>query len=95
MATKPGLTESGFRQHPGKVSRHLDRLAASGESGLVCTHRPVLGGVMAALRDRVAPATAGQLPGKDPWLDVGQVLVLHRSGPQAPLVGLERHSPAL
>jgi 8-oxo-dGTP diphosphatase len=99
LRTKRGLSELGFRRHPEKARRHIARLLERDVSAVVCTHRPVLRGVMAALRRAAGPAVAGQIPHHDPWLAAGEVLIVHvahrrrRDGPPE-LVAVEHWSPA-
>ena len=99
LRTKRGLSELGFRQHPEKARRHIARLLAREVSSVVCTHRPVLRGVMSALRHAARGPVAGQIPGHDPWLAAGEVLIVHvahrmRRDGAPELVAVERWSPA-
>ncbi len=72
VRTKGGLTESGYRRNPDRARRHLDRLIQRGRPAALCTHRPVLVGLLAALAEAEAsPATPawGMVP--------GEILVAH------------------
>ncbi len=95
LRTKGGLSEDGFRRDPAKAGRHLTRLLDRDQPAALCTHRPVLKSVLAALRGRSAPEVAADIPGADPYLAPGEVLVAHtvRSGSQPPcVVAVERHA---
>jgi 8-oxo-dGTP diphosphatase len=99
LRTKRGLSEVGFRQHPAKARRHVARLLERDVSAVICTHRPVLRGVLDALRDAAGAGIADRLPDHDPWLATGEVLVVHvahrmRRDGSPVLVAVERWSPA-
>ena len=49
VRTKGGLTESGYRRNPDRARRHLERLIQRGKPAALCTHRPVLVGLLAAV----------------------------------------------
>lgn len=94
VRTKGGLSEDGFRRHPEKARRHTQRLLESAHGGALCTHRPVLDGVLAALKERCVPEIAGEIPDANPYLHPGEVLVAHVVPPNgSPLrvVAVERH----
>ena len=94
VRTKDGLSEDGFRRGPGKVHRHTLRLLDHAHGGALCTHRPVLDGVMKALRERCDPELAEQIPDTNPYLHPGEVLVAHvvpPNGSTARIVAVERH----
>ena len=76
VRTKGGLTESGYRRNPDRARRHLERLIQRGKSAALCTHRPVLLGLLAAVAAAqrhgagpVAPTSRGLAP--------GEILVIH------------------
>jgi 8-oxo-dGTP pyrophosphatase MutT (NUDIX family)/phosphohistidine phosphatase SixA len=94
IRTKGGLSEDGFRRGPGKAHRHTTRLLDSAHGGALCTHRPVLAGVMAALRERCLPEVTAEIPDTNPFLHPGEVLVAHvvpPNGSPAKIVAVERH----
>ncbi len=94
VRTKGGLAEDGFRRHPEKVGKHVRKLLERVDGAVLCTHRPVLAGVVAALRPFCTPRVAAQLPDADPWLAPGEAMVLHVARPGLPgppvVLALER-----
>lgn len=94
VRTKGGLTERGFRRDQDKARKHLMDLVDRGRPSLICTHRPVLGGVFRALRERAARDLVKLVPQEDPYLAPGEVLVahvIHRANRLPMVVGIERH----
>jgi 8-oxo-dGTP diphosphatase len=94
IRTKGGLSERGFRRDANKARKHLMALVDRSRASLLCTHRPVLSGVMRALRERTRRDQLRGIPTEDPYLAPGEVLVahvVHPGGRPAYVVGLERH----
>jgi len=100
MRTKDGLSEAGHRRSPAKAGRHVRALMESAHGGAMCTHRPVLGDVLDAVRARCAADVAGLVPDSNPYLHPGDVLVVHvahvpndspRHGDHPLAVAVERH----
>lgn len=103
----PELTEASNAARPTVAMRVVDRLLAAyrgragvpaSEGTVLCTHRPVLPTVMAALRERAPQRVAALLPAVNPYLRTGEMLVTHvlprhRRGVRVHAV--ERHRPAL
>ncbi len=77
VRTKSGLTELGHRRHPGKAGKHLTALLEGGETAMLCTHRPVLPRLLAALAKACTDDARRDLPARDPYLEPAQVLVAH------------------
>jgi 8-oxo-dGTP diphosphatase len=91
---KGGLTEATYRRSPGKARRHTQRLLESAHGGALCTHRPVLEGVMEVVREWSTPEVAQEVPDANPYLHPGDVLVAHtahRHGVKPRVVAVERH----
>ncbi len=96
VRTKGGLSEDGYARDPRKATRHALRLAEREHAAAICTHRPVLPGVVAALAGMSADGVRDDLPDADPYLDPAEVLVAHigrRSGGRPVVVAVERHAP--
>jgi 8-oxo-dGTP diphosphatase len=102
MKTKNGLSEEGYAAHPGRAPRHLAKLIERGTAAALCSHGPVLPGLLSRLRDRVDPTEEDA--GATKWalreaihdgMDKGEVLVAHLvgSGDGARVVAVERHLP--
>jgi 8-oxo-dGTP diphosphatase len=94
VRTKGGLTEDGFRRSPAKARRHTQRLLDHAHGGALCTHRPVLEGVLQALRERCTPQIAAQLPDTTPYLRPAEIIVAHVAHPDGGrprIVAIERH----
>jgi 8-oxo-dGTP diphosphatase len=71
------LTEVAALHDPAAAASVVRRLVTADEDAVVCTHRPVLGPVMAALRESATRSAARALPTSDPWLDKAELLVAH------------------
>jgi 8-oxo-dGTP diphosphatase len=96
VRTKGGLSEDGYARDPRKVARHTAALVERDQPAALCTHRPVLPGVMAALAEACADGVRDRLPDADPYLDPAEVLVAHvarRSSRRPLVVAVERHAP--
>jgi 8-oxo-dGTP pyrophosphatase MutT (NUDIX family)/phosphohistidine phosphatase SixA len=94
VRTKDPFSEVGAGRSPARTRRHVQRLLDRAEPVALCTHRPVLGEVFLVLRG-VAPRDVGvEIPGKDPFLAPGEVLVAHVPAVGPPrVVAVERHQP--
>jgi 8-oxo-dGTP pyrophosphatase MutT (NUDIX family)/phosphohistidine phosphatase SixA len=92
---RDGLTEDAFKADSDRPVRALDKAIARAEPTALCTHRPVLPGLLLALADRACrPAVADALrESAGPGLVKGEVLVahLHGVGDEARVVAVERH----
>ncbi|MCL3861357.1 NUDIX hydrolase [Actinotalea sp. K2] len=89
------LTEAAHDEEPERAAELVNELIQRPRDAAVSTHRPVLPSVMDAVGDATRRWTAGALPGKDPYLRTGEVLVSHVSGrgTSARVVAVERHRP--
>jgi 8-oxo-dGTP diphosphatase len=73
----PLLSEQGLRDDPDRIGRTVADLLDDHRSALLCTHRPVLENVVAALAEAADEEVRGQLPTRDPWLGPAEILVAH------------------
>ena len=96
---RTGLSEEGFAQHPAKAVRHVDALLDRGEPAALCSHGPVLPGLIDRLGRLVPDNQArGQWMAEelytaaDSRMSKGEVLVCHLTGRgvSARIVGVER-----
>jgi phosphohistidine phosphatase SixA/8-oxo-dGTP pyrophosphatase MutT (NUDIX family) len=71
------LTEDGAAHDPAAAASVVRRLVAADEDAALCTHRPVLGAVMNALRESATRSVGRQLPSSDPFLGKAEILVAH------------------
>ncbi len=94
VSTKNSLSEVGAGRSPARTRRHVQRVLERREPAVLCTHRPVLREVFSVLREAARGEAAGAIPGKDPFLAPGEVLVAHVpvTGPLR-VVEVERHQP--
>lgn len=99
LRTRDGLSEEGYEEAPHKVVRHVRRLLERGEPAALCTHGPLLPGIvdlLAALVPDDAPEAASALAeARRERLVKGEALVCHVSGTgsDAMVVAVERHLP--
>lgn len=95
LRLREGLSEEGFGEDPTAAMAVIDTLLAKGAPAAVCSHRPVLPTMLAALADRCAdPALAQALrESAGPGMVKGEVLVAHVAGRDADarVVAVERH----
>ncbi len=95
LRLREGLSEEGFGEDPTSAMVVIDTLLAKGAPAAVCSHRPVLPTMLAALADRCAdPALAQALrESAGPGMVKGEVLVAHIAGRDADarVVAVERH----
>ncbi|NYF97959.1 NUDIX domain-containing protein [Janibacter cremeus] len=102
LRSKPGLSEEGHTQHPGKARHHVEQLLERGVPAAVCSHGPVLPDLVACLLQRVDPTFAPGLVARSVAEDVldhgmakGEVLLAHviGTGEDARVIAVERHHP--
>lgn len=96
IRTKGGLSEDGYARDPRKAARHAQRLVEREQATALCTHRPVLAGVVGTVARAGTDEVRDALPDEDPFLDPAEVLVAHvtrRSGQRPTVVAVERHAP--
>ena len=102
VRAKEGLSEEGFATRPEAASRQVARLLERGNPAAICSHGPVLPGILTTLATRVTP----DLIGRDEVVALleeaaadkmvkGEALVCHvvGTGAQAGIVAAERHLP--
>ncbi|WP_104086608.1 NUDIX hydrolase [Arthrobacter sp. GMC3] len=90
----PCLTEADHKRNPAKAGAVVERLLAKSSAVAVCTHRPVLPTILAALATHMDPALAATLPIADPHLAPGEVLVAHVSVAEpGRILAIEQHKP--
>ena len=94
---KWALSEEGFAENPDRAGHHLTRLLERGHAAVVCSHGPVLPGLLqqlAGLADANESAAAVTLAeaARD-GMGKGEALVAHLvgTGDQAVIVDLERY----
>ena len=88
---EPRLSEEGLLRDPKAPGEEVDGMLSAGEPALLCTHRPVLGEALQAIRDHAAPEVVVHLPDRDPFLEPGEVLVAHALPRRHLVVAVERH----
>jgi 8-oxo-dGTP diphosphatase len=106
VRTKGGLSEAGFARDPRKASRHTQRLLEREQAAALCTHRPVLPAVVAALAESCpdgdgalgggAAGPSAGLPAAEPYLEPAEALVAHvgrGAGGRPAVLAVERHAP--
>ncbi|MDO8106506.1 NUDIX hydrolase [Isoptericola sp. b441] len=93
--TVDALTEAAHAEDPQKVVAVVEDLLATPRDAALATHRPVLPTVLDTLAEATRRWTHGVLPGSDPYLRTGEILVAHvaGSGHKARVVAVEHHRP--
>lgn len=74
----PALTEHEARRKPDNVRKAVLKLMKKGVPQALCTHRPVLPVIFAALAERLPGRLARILPSLDPYLRPGAIVVIHQ-----------------
>jgi 8-oxo-dGTP diphosphatase len=91
----PVLTEAAHEGSPAHVAALVAENLATDRDVAICTHRPVLPTVLDVLATHARRSVADALPGSDPFLRPGEILVAHRchteAGPR--VVAVEHHRP--
>jgi 8-oxo-(d)GTP phosphatase len=96
LRTRDGLSEEGFAESADASARELSRLLDKGEAAALCSHGPVLPGLLQTLGHHAGPEhtdVAGRLhEAARSSMRKGEVLVCHVNGrgEQARIVGVER-----
>ncbi|PZR51766.1 NUDIX hydrolase [Xylanimonas oleitrophica] len=71
------LTEADHERSPARVAATVREMLESQRSTVLCTHRPVLPTILDVLGQHSSRSVADALPGKDPYLEPGEMLVAH------------------
>ncbi|MGO1319734.1 MAG: NUDIX hydrolase [Galactobacter sp.] len=94
LRTVNALTERAATKRPAKAARALEKLLTKSHSQVVCTHRPVLPGLLSVLASHCVQKCDRTLPAKDPYLHPGGVVVVHRPVDDLTrIVSVEVHEP--
>lgn len=100
VTTKKGLSEAGHEADPTKAGKHLRRVLAAGEPAVICTHGPVIPGLISALSDiLVTDVDRGDRRIlrrlREVAMDKGELLACSvlGTGDEARVVAVERHRP--
>ena len=95
LDTVEALTEAAHAADPGKVAAVIADHLADARDIVLSTHRPVLPTVLTAISQHTRRWTRGRMPGKDPYLRTGELLVAHvtGTGKSARVVAIEHHRP--
>lgn len=93
---EPLLSEEGHAEHPAKARRRTQELALHDAPLVLCTHRPVLPTVVAAVSEALGmtPDDPRWRSALDPKLSPGGFIVFHRQFADdgtVSVVGIERH----
>lgn len=93
VQSEPALSEAALKDEPTNPERRIRELALDPRPLVVCSHRPVLPGLVAAIGDELGCDTNG--PSWDPKLPPGGFIVVHRSftkDAKMSVVAVERHT---
>lgn len=88
IRTDERLTESSYEHEPQKTLESMNEILDDSirlwKNSLVCTHRPLLGGIFNLIREKcVSAALAKRLPKKSPYIPTGHgvaLSIVHASG---------------
>jgi 8-oxo-dGTP diphosphatase len=91
------LAEVEHERSPARVAAAVRQLLETPRSSVLCTHRPVLSTVLDVLGQHSRRSVADALPGKDPYLEPGEMLVAHvaRTAKGPRVVAAEHVAPPL
>lgn len=93
----PQLTEQAAKEDPSGVRALVaDVLERRDVPTVICTHRPVMPMILAAVERKSPHRVLNVLPENDPYLRTGEVLVLHLAQPgrrRVRVVSTEIHRP--
>ncbi|HEY7822922.1 MAG TPA: NUDIX hydrolase [Acidimicrobiia bacterium] len=95
IAHEDSLSETGHADNPSVTAQRTTELLLQREPTVLCTHRPVLPGVLLALAEHlgIPPAAVHEDPHWDARLPPGGMIVIHRewtdAGPRA--FSVEQH----
>lgn len=89
----PELTEAAHAANSAAVTAVIREQLHAEQSVAICTHRPVLATVMKTLKAATRPRLRKTLPTTDPYLALGEMLVVHLAVQRAknPVIALERY----
>jgi 8-oxo-dGTP diphosphatase len=89
------LSEAQHERSPSRVAATVRELLEAGRSSVLCTHRPVLPTVLDVLGQHSRRAIANVLPARDPFLELGEILIAHvaATGKGPRVVGVEKITP--
>lgn len=89
------LTEAAHAADPGRAATFLAHHMSAAADSAVITHRPVLATVVEMLDGATRRWSLGRLPGADPYLRPGELLLAHVSGTGGAtrVVAVEHHRP--
>lgn len=76
---RPALTEASHKRSPRKAAAVVETLFDKDKSAAICTHRPVLPTALKVLGHHLPAELRDMLPGEDPYLAPGQMIVLQVS----------------
>nr|WP_281496699.1 NUDIX hydrolase [Ornithinimicrobium sp. F0845] len=97
LTTRKGLSEEGFEAAPDKAAKHLGAVLARGAGTALCTHGPVLPGILTTLAGLAPAGRSARMLTRlaRQGMDKGEVLAVHLAGtgPDANVVHVERHRP--
>ena len=102
LRTRDGLSEEGYEADPSRVGRHFTRMLERGTAVALCSHGPLLPGLLEHLLRLVdvdepdAAVAAGALrQAASEKMAKGELLVAHvvGTGEAARVVAVERHLP--
>ncbi|WP_311590675.1 NUDIX hydrolase [Trueperella bernardiae] len=97
LETREALTEAAHVKKPKKMAAVLSQVLGKGRATAVCVHRPTLPTVLDVLKGVTPHHLRRQLPGKDPWLKTGEIMVVHvaKKKDKAVVIAFEKIRPAM
>jgi 8-oxo-dGTP diphosphatase len=89
-----GLTEHKHQRSPKKTAAVIESLFDKQRPVVVCTHRPALPTVLKQVATHTPAPLAKLLPGREPYLSPGEVVVCHvANGGMKRVVAVEQFKP--
>lgn len=90
------LSELGNQKGPDRTAKVVNALIGDGRSSVICSHRPALPTILAAIAKRAGKELVAEITGASN-LNPGEFIVIHMARPVKDkpwrVVGVERHEP--
>jgi len=92
---EPSLSEEAHAENPKRAAKTVRRITESAEPAVICSHRPVMPTIMAAVADSLG--LSADDPRLEPRMSPGAFVVIHRAFIDGEIraIAIERHDAPL